>query len=572
MPENCDPRDVAAKSFFIGPQSENGDWFARLTGRTLARWLEWRRGIFPEDGAAISPSDQANAEFRACQASFEACAADLSRRFEGELPRFSPRYLGHMLSEISLPALLGHWIATLHNPNNISTESAPVGVQIEREAIDELRRMAGFSESAIGHFVSCGSVANFEATLRARDRIAIRLSAEGSLKRGSVFATAHSGWDESPAPCAPLTEIEIAAKIQGLGLPAYAGSIMLVPENKHYSWVKAAHLLGIGVNNIWPIGLDRDGVAKPQELRRLIEKARSLDRPIALIVSVVGTTELGNIDPAHEVQDLLDGYREREGLHFWHHIDGAYGGFLLSLRDASPAVFDERCHQALRAVARANSLTIDPHKLGYAPYACAAFICRDRRDYAARSFDSPYIQYRDRWEPGPFTIEGSRSASGPAATWLTLKAIGSGAEGYGRIVARTVHMREILATELAAIGESVRVLPAHHSNVLCFTVGARGGRLSEANEWVNRFYQHHSSPRSPYIVSKTALRLDVYRNLGERFFAGWAPKVDAKELALIRLTLMNPFLSSKEMRAETLHGFSGCVREWASRKVEGSVA
>lgn len=40
-----------------------------------------------------------------------------------------------MFSEISMPALLGHIITLLHNPNNISSEPSTVGTEIEKDAI-----------------------------------------------------------------------------------------------------------------------------------------------------------------------------------------------------------------------------------------------------------------------------------------------------------------------------------------------------------------------------------------------------------------------------------------------------
>lgn len=42
-------------------------------------------------------------------------------------------------------------------------------------------------------------------------------------------------------------------------------------------------------------------------------------------------------------------------------------------------------------------MTIDPHKLGYVPYACGAFLTRDAAAYAVSAFDAPYL---DRPELG----------------------------------------------------------------------------------------------------------------------------------------------------------------------------
>lgn len=569
--EPCDLRDVATKSFFLGPQAENGAWFESLVHEVLERWLSWRRDLYPEDGCAIASHDQGDFHFRERQNLFRLLALDLSQRFESEIPKFSPRYLGHMFSEISLPALIGHWIATLHNPNNISSESAPVGVEIEKEAIRELCRMAGLPGQALGHFTSCGSIANFESMLRARDRIQVWLSA--ALARSQAdgspfdpFAASHIGWDrffsehgariQRNPHQEPLDPIELALRVSKTTGTDYFGPLLLVPESRHYSWNKAAHLLGVGTKNIWPVAMDRHGTMKPSALKERIEQAAREHRPIAMVMSILGTTELGNLDPVHEVQDALDGYRSQEGWHLWHHVDAAYGGFFLSLRNSTEAFLAPRGQLALQAVGRVNSVTIDPHKLGYVPYACGAFLCAEPRDYTTRSFDSPYIQYLKDKEPGPSTIEGSRSASGAAATWLTLKAIGSDASGYGRIVGRTIRLREQLTESLKEIGPEIRILPSLDTNVLCFTVARDGAPLSEANRWVQAFYDGHSGTRASFFVSKTALALSKYEELARDFFSGWDPKVDSDQLHLIRLTLMNPFIRSKEMKMQVIDEFA----------------
>jgi glutamate/tyrosine decarboxylase-like PLP-dependent enzyme len=272
-----------------------------------------------------------------------------------------------------------------------------------------------------------------------------------------------------------------------------------------------------------------------------------------MVVSILGTTELGNIDPIHEVQDIID----QTGAGTWHHIDAAYGGFFAPLRSSEDGLLPKRARDALLAVPRADSMTIDPHKLGYVPYACGAFLCRDFKRYSTELFDSPYIQYESGWDPGPFTLEGSRSASGAAATWLTLRAIGTGAEGYGRIMARTIRLRIEMEGMLKAKSPRIRVLPHHHTNILCFTLGKTGEALSKANAWVEDFYRSHSGDSGRFFVSKTALPLSGYSELTSELFRGWSPVADAADLHLIRLTLMNPFLRSKEMTSQIMEEF--CV-------------
>lgn len=500
----CDDDEIATKSFFLGPQAENGEWFQKLISELVSSWLVWRKQVF-QDGFGISADDLANEQFKKQQQSFRQAAMDLTKRFESEIPKFSPRYIGHMFSEISLPALVGHWVATLHNPNLIASESAPVGVQIEREAIAELAAMLGFTSSATGHFTSCGSVANLEAALRVRDQV---------TSEDREF-------------------------------------IVLIPENKHYSWIKAAHVLGVKKNNLFSVGLDQSGVMSIPSLKKTLAELKRQSRTPAMIVSVLGTTELGNVDPIDQIQDILD--EEYQGR-VWHHVDAAYGGFFSSLRNSKENILSETVMSALRSLNRVQSATIDPHKLGYVPYACGAFICRDEQHYQTKIFDSPYIQYSSSKDPGLFTLEGSRSASGAAATWLTLKTIGTDSGGYGRIIARTIRIRRELEAKLR-LSSSVRLLNNQHTNVLCFTVGREGESLAKSNEWVQKFYDSHSKTGASFFVSKTSLALTTYSQLADTLFREWRPEVDASEVQVIRLALMNPFIQSKEMKLNILDEF-----------------
>ena len=92
----CEPKDIALKSFFLGPQAENGPWIRELVQKMLSNWFEWRRSINAEDGCAISDADRAEPEFMRRRADFEANLMELMGRFEKEVPKFSPRYVGHI--------------------------------------------------------------------------------------------------------------------------------------------------------------------------------------------------------------------------------------------------------------------------------------------------------------------------------------------------------------------------------------------------------------------------------------------------------------------------------------------
>lgn len=561
----CDPTEVALKSFFLGPQSENAGWVIELLVEIFERWFRWRRDTFPEDGSAISAQDQASPEFHERRQQVMGLLQQLTHRFEKELPKFSPRYVGHMFSEISLPALMGHILTLLHNPNIISKESATVAADIENEAIEALGHMLGLGK-AFGHFTSGGTVANFEAVVRAGARLHGWMGL-GAVQGGmTLFEAAHMGWARYRQGLTLIGEDQLApflpeqsgpweagrALEQAFGT-AFRGPALIVPRTGHYSWKKAARVFGLGESNLRYVDSDSQGRYQVDHLQQHLLDCRAKQQPVLAVVSVTGTTETGAVDPVHSIQDLLDRWRVREGLHIWHHIDAAYGGFLCSLLRKDPlhreegleTVLSPHVFQSLSAIGRGDSVTVDPHKLGYVPYSSGAFLVRSRDDYTCVQTLAPYIDYRNVGDRGPYTLEGSRSAAGAVATWLTARSIGLHQAGYGLLMARTIRQKQKLEKWLLQKLPSARVYPGCDTNLLCFCVADAGAPVSHCNQRTLRILERLSS-ESLYFLSKTHFPIGS-KGVTSDFIRSWQGQADAEQLVMLRLSLMNPFFDSHEL-------------------------
>lgn len=578
--DSCDPKDVALKSFFLGPQAENAPWVREEIDALFDHWFAWRRRLHPEDGEAVSDEERASPAFDGKRRRMAALLKELMKRLEAEVPKFSPRYVGHMVSETSLPALLGHIAILLHNPNNTSAEVSRVSGVIEDEAIAALASMIGYDPGlGKGHFTSGGTVANIESLWRARYRMDHWLSLGFALREAgaqlSLFDAAHLGWRTFYAELErlgleeedlrrhsfvagnPLVQARRAEQLFGR---RYDGPVVLVPSNKHFSWQKGISLLGLGGEAFRPVALDARGKLDVRDLERQIARAEDEGRPVLCVVSVLGTTEMGELDPVDRVQDLLERLRASDGLDLWHHVDAAYGGFFCSMLDGpTEKTFDAESLGALRAVRRADSVTIDPHKLGYVPYACGAILVRDAAHDLVSKFPAPYLSAHGtpgRWAK---TLEGSRSASGATATWLTAKSVGFDSEGYGRIIERTVHTKRTLEESLLREIPGLRVAPGCDTNILCFVVAAHGEPFSKTN--LRTAALHDRLPiDGGFTVSQTRLALDEYAELLADFSGRWDAVRDAPYLALVRVVLMNPFFSSKKTRTDFYADFTAGVQ------------
>jgi glutamate/tyrosine decarboxylase-like PLP-dependent enzyme len=196
-------------------------------------------------------------------------------------------------------------------------------------------------------------------------------------------------------------------------------------------------------------------------------------------------------------------------------------------------------------------LTIDPHKLGYVPYSSGAFLAATRRDYFQKSFGAPYVNFNARQDKGPFTLEGSRSAAGAVATWMTAKCVGLSQDGYGSLIARTILLKKEFEGNLEKSISNLRIAPAADANLLGFCIALKGESLAQTNlRMLKLFEALNKSGKETFFVSKTKLYQSNYANYIQSFVGSWQGQVDAEELVLIRLCIMNPFFKTKEMKLD----------------------
>lgn len=568
-------------AYFPGARGEGEPWIRDAVARVLGDWSQWRTSLFPQDDMSL---DQARAPEGPEQARLAKALEDLCQAFTAETPTCTPRYIGHMKADISTPALLGSLAAMLHNPNNTSREASKIGIRLEAEAIAMLADMLGFDPAqAQGHFTSGGTVANLEAVWRARYRMDHWLSlalylAEQEGRPLDPFRDAHMGWDQfrelwtryglsdeilrgySAAASSPTA---IWRRLDRAADGGWHGPVLLAPGTAHYSWRKAANLLGLGEDALWSVALDARGRMDLDHLQVRMEQARAAGRPILMTVAVAGATETGQIDPVDGWQTLREAWRRDRGLHIWGHVDAAYGGFFSAARGL-PGVFDPGTYRALDALGTADSLTIDPHKLGYTPYACGALLTGDAETYAVSGFDAPYLARPElgsgKWAS---TLEGSRSAAGAVATWLTGRTLGFNGDGLGAVLGETVRVRRAFESRLGARAPDARILAPADTNISCFSLAAAGEPLSVANRRTAQLFDViHASPA--FSVSRTTLKASSAAVITQHV-RQWGGVVDASELTLIRCVFMSPYWTAPELRERLFEEFGALVDLEAGR-------
>lgn len=229
--------------------------------------------------------------------------------------------------------------------------------------------------------------------------------------------------------------------------------VILAPSTKHYSWPKALAVTGAGSGGqqLIDIAVDADARMNVDKLRFELNKSLALRRPILLTVSVMGSTEEGACDPLADVLQLRDDYRAK-GLDFNVHADAAWGGYFATLlrkdfaepgegsddpfiEDQSHVHLSQHTRDNMSAIKHADSVTVDPHKMGYIQYPAGALCYADDRMRNLVTFGAPVIGTPgSQVSVGEFGIEGSKPGAAPAAVYLAHSVLRPSTSGYGQLI------------------------------------------------------------------------------------------------------------------------------------------
>jgi glutamate/tyrosine decarboxylase-like PLP-dependent enzyme len=188
--------------------------------------------------------------------------------------------------------------------------------------------------------------------------------------------------------------------------------------DSHYTHARMCHLLGVEGH---PVPVDAAGRMELSALEDLLGTGR-----IGTVVLTAGTTGLGAVDPIHQALAL----RERYGVRL--HVDAAYGGFFTLIADDSE---DGVAAAPWRAIARCDSVVVDPHKHGLQPYGCGAVLFADPAVGRFYRHDSPYTYFTSQeLHLGEISLECSRAGAAAAALWLTLRLLPLTPDGLGAVL------------------------------------------------------------------------------------------------------------------------------------------
>ncbi|MGJ0120145.1 pyridoxal phosphate-dependent decarboxylase family protein [Williamsia sp. MIQD14] len=280
-------------------------------------------------------------------------------------------------------AVVADALAGATNASLDTYDSGPATLAIEQWMIAALADLAGLGADAGGVFGPGGSYSNLLALLIARDHAAAAIGLD----------TRADGTGALPRP------------------------VVFCSRIAHFSLHRACAALGLGESAVVGIDVDDDHRMVPAALEAALAAAG--DRTPVAIVATAGTTDFGTVDPLREISAIA----RRHGV--WLHVDAAYG---------FGSLFSDRLAGLLDGVDRADSITLDLHKIGWQPAAASVLLLADSGRFAAVDRSVSYLNPTDDIEAGYGGLLGQtlQTTRRPdvlkvAATFLAYGRLGLGA-------------------------------------------------------------------------------------------------------------------------------------------------
>lgn len=332
--------------------------------------------------------------------------------FDHSLFNGHPRFFGYITSSPAPIGMLGDFLAAAINANVGAWQLSPVATEIEAQAVRWIADLIGYPSDGGGLLVSGGSMANVVALLAAR-----AAAADWEVRRAGVAA-----------PTARPLRVYASAET--------------------HTWIqKATDLAGIGTDSIRWIHTGPDQRMDPGALREALQRDREAGDRAMMVVGTAGTVSTGAVDPLEEIGDICC----EHGV--WFHIDGAYGAFAAAVPGTAPE---------LRALHRADSVAVDPHKWLYAPLEAGCILVRHPEALrAAFSYHPAYYEFGEEatnyLDLGPQNSRGFRALK----VWLALQH--AGREGYARMIGDDIRLSKRLHAvveehpELQAVTQSLSI-------------------------------------------------------------------------------------------------------------------
>jgi L-2,4-diaminobutyrate decarboxylase len=471
----------------------------------------------------------------------EAVIPRLVAVLDGMLITAHPRSQVNVVGSPSIASVIGSVLPSMYNPNLCSDESGRGFSEAEVRVASIAARMVGYDPHTSGGVFTFGGT----GTLLYGCKIGLEKALPGTF-------------------------------LSGISRPA----AILCSQQGHYACASVAAWLGLGQEHVIRVPSLRDNSVDIAALEAAAREQLSAGTPIAAIIATLGTTDAFGIDDLAAIHALRERLVEEFKLSYRPHLhaDAVIGWAWSVFNDYSFAEnslgFRGRTVRALAAaVSRirhlglADSLGIDFHKTGFAPYISSLFLLRDRAEFAltARQRESmPYLYHTGQYHPGMFTLETSRSATGVMAALANLLLLGK--EGLRTLIGHAVEMAEVLRELIISRPELSILNDQNYGPVTLFRVyppGVDTFRVKERERsdpsYVGELRKHNDLNRR--VFQRVAVEALAGRGVAIGFTDNYRTSEGGEPICALKSYVLSPFANEEQMHAVVEHVLAACAAE-----------
>jgi glutamate/tyrosine decarboxylase-like PLP-dependent enzyme len=343
---------------------------------------------------------------------------------------FHPQFWGTLRAGYNIASLVGEILADITNTSMSTYEGSPVATLIENKLIKKMTDLVGFSDGD-GIFVSGGTQANLVAVLSARNTLDPNIKITGLRQQHDL--------------------------------------VLFISDQAHYSFISAANVLGLGVQNIIRVKTDQLGRMDSEALELAIQTATKENKIPFFIGATAGTTVLGAFDSIEDIASIASKYN------LWLHVDGAFGG---------SALLSNRYNSLLAGSELADSFSWDAHKMMGVPVPCSVILMRksgvlyDACTTTDVEETPSYVYHNigsESFDLGEKSLQGTRKAD-VLKLWFAWKYYGD--EGYENRLNHVVELAQYAEQKIMMTPYLEMAFPRQFVN-LCFRYKPKAGENAD---------------------------------------------------------------------------------------------
>ncbi len=419
--------------------SSDGDPYSGQSPASLRDRFADERMI-PEEGVGIEEA-------------IEAAAPILGNSVRVE----NPTCFAHLHCPPTVPGLAAEAMLSATNQSMDSWDQSPAATTVETRMVEELCSLFGYdADAGDGVFTSGGTQSNFLGLLLARE----------------WFAKERFGTD-----------------VQRSGLPPRAKAMrILCSAEAHFTAEQAAAHLGLGENAVVTVETDDDRRMSPEALDRTVAELHERELIPFALVGTAGTTDFGSIDPLPELAERAEEHD------LWFHVDAAYGGALAA---------SDRHRERLAGIERADSISVDFHKLFYQPISCGAFLLRDGSQYEHIARNASYLN--PAGDNAPNLVAKSTQTTrrfDALKPFVTFQALGR--DGLATLIDGTIDLAEDVAS-LLVDDDAFELLAEPTLNAVVFRYRPTENLSDERVGWLNEAIRESLLREGTAVVARTTV-------------------------------------------------------------------